>query len=72
MPRQKLGPLFAVIRLDGDGRESQVTVKEVVSSEAEAIAEVERLNALRPDDSCRYVWQATRHVAISGGDDVAE
>jgi hypothetical protein len=62
--RQRLGTLFAVVRVDGEGvSESQVTVKEVVSTEEEAIAEVERLNALRPDDSCRYVWQATRHVA---------
>ena len=62
--RQRLGTLFAIVRLDDEGvRESQVTVKEVVSTEEEAIAEVERLNALREDGSSRYVWQATRHIA---------
>lgn len=61
--RRRLGTVFAVVRIDDEGvRESQVTVKEIVSTEEEAIAEVERLNALREDGSCRYVWQATRHV----------
>jgi hypothetical protein len=64
--RRRLGTVFAVIRLDGAGTsESDVTVKEIVSSEEEAIAEVERLNALSRDGSGRYFWQATRHVACS-------
>ena len=62
--RQRLGTLFVVVRIDDESvRASQVTVKEIVSTEEEAIAEVERLNALRPEGSGRYVWQATRHVA---------
>jgi hypothetical protein len=62
--RQRLGTVFAVVRIDDEGvSESQVTVKEIVSTEEEAIAEAERLNALRPDGSSRYFWQATRHVA---------
>lgn len=61
--RKRIGTLFAVVRIDDESvRESQVTVKEIVSTEEEAIAEVERLNALRADGG-RYVWQATRHVA---------
>jgi len=39
-----------------------VTVKEVVSTLEEAINEVERLDALRRDDSHRYVWQTTGWV----------
>jgi hypothetical protein len=66
--RRSHGPVFAVIRLDGDARESQVTAKEVVSTEAEAIAEVERLNALNPDEPPRYVWQATRQVSVGEAD----
>lgn len=62
--RHRLGTLFAVVRVDGEGvTDSQVTVKEIVATEEEAIAEVERLSALRPDGSGRYFWQVTRHVA---------
>jgi hypothetical protein len=64
MSRRRLGQVFAVVRIDGEGSiEGQVTVKEIVSTEEEAVAEVERLNALRPDELCRYFWQSTRHVA---------
>ncbi len=45
-------------------------VKEIVTSEEEAIAEVERLNALNADASTRYFWQVARHVT-PGSDDVA-
>jgi hypothetical protein len=66
MSPHRLATVFAVVRLDGEvATESQVTVKEVVSTEEEAIAEVERLNALRRDDTYRYFWQATRHVAAA-------
>jgi len=54
---------FAIVRLDDNAvSESQVTIKEVVATEAEANAEVERLNAARRDSGYRYVWQATRWV----------
>jgi hypothetical protein len=57
-------PVFAVLRIDSDMQrdEDRVTVKEIVRSEAEALAEVERLNLIRPDESVRYLWQATRLV----------
>jgi len=56
--------VFAVVRIEDDAMdlEDRITVKEIVSSEEEAIAEVERLNAIRSEDSYRYFWQATRHV----------
>ncbi len=54
---------FAIVRLDDNAvSESQVTVKEIVGTEVEANAEVERLNAARRDSGYRYVWQATRWV----------
>ena len=59
--RRRKATVFAIVRLDSDAvAESQVTVKQIVATEEEAIAEVERLNAGRRDDSYRYVWQATR------------
>jgi hypothetical protein len=63
-PRQRLDTLFAIIRIDSEveREEDRVTVKEVVSSEAEAISEVDRLNAIRPDETVRYFWQATRLI----------
>jgi hypothetical protein len=62
-PRERLGTFFAVVRLDDAAiSDSHVMVKEIVSSEEEAIAEVERLNALNADGSTRYFWQVARHV----------
>jgi hypothetical protein len=66
-PRERLQTLYAVIRIDSDlsRDEDRVTVKEVVSSEEAAVAEVRRLNALRADDgSVKYFWQATRLVDL--------
>jgi hypothetical protein len=63
--RRKKDTIFAIVRLDSDDvAESQVTVKEIVSTEEGAIAEVERLNAARRDNSYRYVWQATRWIEL--------
>jgi hypothetical protein len=67
---------YAVLRVDsgeidssipnrGPGP-SDVTVKEVVMSEAEAIAEVARLNDLNSEKGCRYFWQGT-HLFANGG-----
>ncbi len=70
-PRRRLGTFFAVVRLDDAAiSENHVMVKEIVTSEEEAIAEVERLNALNADASTRYFWQVARHVT-PGSDDVA-
>jgi hypothetical protein len=61
--RRRIGEAYAVIRFDHPTvSDNAVTVKEIVSTLDEAVAEVERLNALRKDDSYRYVWQATRWV----------
>ena len=67
MPRQRIKTLFAIIWIDRDMEqdEARVTVKEVVATEADAVAEVDRLNAIRPDESVRYFWQATRLVEIA-------
>ncbi|HWL35056.1 MAG TPA: hypothetical protein VNQ77_02575 [Frankiaceae bacterium] len=58
-------PVFAVIRLDAfqaPESRSRVTVKEIVRTQAEAEAEVERLNRLNGDKDVEYSWQATRLV----------
>ena len=39
-----------------------VTVKEIVTAQQSAEAEVERLNKLNAEKSCRYFWQQTRFV----------
>ena len=63
-------PAYAVVRLDCfqiDGGavdavrlERAITVKEVLLDQAQAEAEVERLNKLNADKECRYFWQHTR------------
>jgi hypothetical protein len=66
-PRQRLETVYAVVRIDSDMRrdEDRFTVKEIVASEEDAVAEVERLNALRANDATvRYLWQATRLVDV--------
>jgi hypothetical protein len=57
--------VFAVVRLDDTDSEVSredlhelITVKEIVPTQAEAAAEVERLNALL--GGTHYFWQATR------------
>jgi hypothetical protein len=73
---------FAVVRLDwlheaapgfreGSGPNIgagpvEITIKEIVLSEDEARAEVERLNALNAPKGCRYYWQQTRLFARGG------
>ena len=60
------GPAFAVVRYDAylesvaPEPENLVTVKEVFLTSAEAEAEAERLNALRPDAGSRYFVCFTR------------
>lgn len=55
--------VFAVVRVDLDAAsaENAFTVKEVLPTEDEAAAEVERLNALNAVKGTRYFWQATRY-----------
>jgi hypothetical protein len=75
-------PAFAVVRVDwfheaargfrdGSGPNIgagpiDVTIKEIVLSESEARAEVERLNALNAAKGCRYYWQQTRLFSDGG------
>jgi len=49
----------------------EITIKEIVLSEDEARAEVERLNALNAPKGCRYYWQQTR-LFTTGGSFAAE
>lgn len=57
--------VFAVIRVDGgsfaDVADS-ITVKEILPTLEQAVAEVERLNKLNADKGCRYLWQTTRYL----------
>lgn len=57
--RDRTTPAYAVVRLDVPGRLNPtcVTVKEVVSSQELAEAEVARLTALNP--ASLYFWQRT-------------
>jgi hypothetical protein len=63
--------LFAILRFDLFLLETApldecVTVKQVVGSQAEAEAEVERLNALgEGDGKVLYTWQLTRWLSDS-------
>jgi len=75
-------PAFAVVRLDwfhepargfreGNGPNIgagpvDITIKEIVLTEDEARAEVERLNALNAPKGCRYYWQQTRLFSRGG------
>ena len=65
-PRDRL-QVYAVVRIDRFqpeevALENRVSVKEVVWSEEEARAEVDRLNGLNSDKDVHYFWQATRLV----------
>lgn len=56
---------FAIVRIDefqdeSVAMENRVTVKQIVWSESEARAEVDRLNRLNAQKGCRYFWQTTR------------
>ena len=56
--------VHAVVRvdcpIDNDTPENSIMVVKVFTSEAEAEAEVERLNQLNDDKNCRYFRQITR------------
>lgn len=68
-------PVYAVIRLDYSMADLStigpstpqasviVTVKEIVMTPEAAEAEVERLNKVNAEKSCRYFWQHTRLVS---------
>jgi hypothetical protein len=73
---------FAIVRLDwyqkpisgfleGEGPDIgagpvEITIKEIVMSEEEARAEVNRLNDLNVPKGCRYYWQQTRLFSKGG------
>lgn len=54
--------VYAVIRFDRFSELSELsfTVKEVVTTQEIAEAEVKRLNELNADKDCTYFWQTTR------------
>jgi hypothetical protein len=55
--------VYAVLRLDKGIADAThaITVKEVVPSQEEAVAEVERLNRVNADKNALYFWQTTRY-----------
>jgi hypothetical protein len=55
-------PAYAIVRVDLDAEddEARLTVSRIVWSERLAQAEVERLQEMNADKSCRYFWQYTR------------
>ena len=61
MSRNTIRHVYAILRADPEfeGLENQITVKEIVESEPEARAEVDRLNLIRRGESF-YFWQITR------------
>jgi hypothetical protein len=62
-PVKDVDPGYAIIRLDLDpiyAEEDRYTVKRVMWSEDEAVAEVARLNEVNADKNCPYFWQYTR------------
>ena len=57
--------MFAVVRVDGNKPDTEswnnrITVKEIIWTQDEAVAEVERLNKLNSDKNAVYFWRATR------------
>lgn len=59
--------VFAVVRVDTTAANSaewtnRITVKEILETEEEALAEVDRLNLLNADRGCLYFFQKTRVV----------
>ena len=62
---RKAENVYAVLRLDFPTGERpdgliNVTVKEIVWTVEDAQKEVDRLNQLNAEKSCRYFWQTTR------------
>jgi hypothetical protein len=60
--RQPSEHVYAIVRFDRfmQSSENSFTVKKIVSAQAVAEAEVNRLNELNADKNCTYFWQATR------------
>lgn len=68
---RKKQQVFAVIRIDefqglNTALKDKVYVKEIVSTQEVAELEVERLTRINAGKGCRYFWQTTRFVEISG------
>lgn len=55
--------VFAVIRIDSyiSVLQDSITIKEILPTQAEAEAEVQRLNKLNAEKDSRYFWQTTRY-----------
>lgn len=60
--------VFAVIRIDDFDTvvdkaniHLRITVKEILPTQQDAVAEVERLNGLNEGSEAHYFWQATRY-----------
>lgn len=61
--------MYVVFRIDGDAVEfkqsedpnSFITIKKIVDTEAEAVAEVKRLDALNSGKGARYLFQSAKY-----------
>lgn len=61
--------MYVVFRIDGDAVELRqredpklfITIKEIVDTEAEAVAEVKRLDALNAGKGARYYFQSAKY-----------
>lgn len=61
--------MYVVFRIDVDAVElrpsedpnSFITIKEIVNTEAEAVAEVKRLNAMNSGKGARYFFQSAKY-----------
>ena len=66
--------VYAVLRWDDyrtEKIEDSVTVKEILPTWEEAVAEVSRLNGLNKEKGCRYFCQTTRYFPEGRKDDIA-
>jgi hypothetical protein len=61
--RQEKMQVYAVLRLDDGDAEvpNRITVKEILPTEEEARAAVERLSVENAGKGSTYFWQATRY-----------
>ena len=57
-------PLYVVIRVDefeSASGDELITIKEILPTLEEAVAEVERLNKLQEGKRCHYFWRLGRY-----------
>ena len=56
--------LYVVIRVDefeSESGDELITVKEILPTQEEAVAEVERLNKVQEGKRCHYFWRLGRY-----------